>query len=134
METLYKYRFKVFCQRVDVRDLQAKGYFDFGYYLEKQFLSSYDLNNIKDRKMLKKHRHCDWVGKPYGKPFYKEVDVDWRETVYNVKVERVNHPISYWNSPNFKVSFTVKLTPKEAYIVGKALKDMYCSCSYKCKG
>lgn len=51
--------------------------------------------------------------------FKKEVEVDWRNTIFNLKV--VIPKDSTWP----RITFKVKLTPKEAYILGKAFEDSW---------
>ena len=107
----YKFSFTTFDPNTEY--LQNKGWKD--WYLKK-WLSSYALDyDIPDRERME-----DYV-RGYGKfrtYFKKPVKIDWRETIFNLKVIKIKER-NHW----FKVTFKCKLTPKEAYIIGKALEE-----------
>lgn len=113
MEKLtYKFRFET--TNLDTADMQKKGW-GRNYYLKNELFASYDMDySIEKRKKTK--LFVEGFGK--AKRYYKEeVEVDWRETIYNVKVTIPKG--MRW----YIVTFKVKLTPKEAYLIGKSLEE-----------
>ena len=115
LHMLYTYKFSFRCPNLDTKDIQNKTWR--AYYLEKELFTSYDMDySIEKRKRMSQYSKGWGKNKVY---FKKEVEIDWRETIYNVKVIISKH--SSWP----KVTFKVKLTPKEAYILGKAFEGSW---------
>ena len=132
MET---YRFNIYelGHGIKTRDLQSKDKDYLKWYLEEDFLDNYTLRyNIPKREVTKRVAFCDALFNRVGPKKEYTKEVKWYETIYNVKVEKINHAKPYWH--NLKVSFSVKCTPKEAWIIGEALKSMYGKVTYKRKG
>lgn len=135
---LHKYRFKVALDEVrygywreeplNIRSLRAKGYYDQVYYLKEIFLEDID---FPDRKVMRKVQPCDALYRPIGPYKWKEIEVDWRKTIYNIKVKRIKHAKPTWYSPRYLVSFSVKLTSKEAYELGVTLEGRHYKVTYK---
>ena len=136
---LHKYRFKVALSEVkcgywrreslDIHALQAKGYYDQVYYLENVFLEDIE---FPKRKVMRKVQPCDALYRPVGPYKWKEIEVDWRRTIYNIKVKSIKHRKQY--GPRYQVSFSVKLTSKEAYNLGKCLENNDYDVTYKLIG
>ena len=110
---LYTYKFSVETSDLNTQEIQSKGWRD--YYLKNTFLTVYDMEySIPKRKRME--LFTKWSKKHYYK---KEVEIDWRDTIFNLKVIKIKK--TNW----YKITFKVKLTSKEAYILGKAFEDSW---------
>ena len=113
---LNKYKFSFVSYNVDTNELQSKNWGMRRFYLEK-WLSSYDLNcSIPNRERTGK---VWYMGRSRRKPVIETEKIDWRWTIYNLKVIKIKS-----TNCGFKITFKVKLTPKEAFILGESLKKM----------
>ena len=131
MET---YRFNIYelsHRQCDTFKLQSKSWLD--YYVENEFFNNYSLRyDIPEREITKRVAFCDALFNRVGPKREHTKKVKWYETIYNVKVEKIKHT---YPSYNLKVGFSVKCTPREAWIIGEALKSMYDGkVTYKRKG
>ena len=129
-----KYRFTFFLREIKKRNIHNINKVNpERYTLKDDILPGYLFNyEIPERTItgsFKKnsYRHSIF-GTGCGPTFHKEVKVDWRDTIYNMKVEKVRKKPGLY----YKVSFSVQLTPKEAFIIGKELEDRYYQVFYKC--
>jgi len=125
-----KYRFSFLLRTLDKYDIGRLKNREL-YTLEHLLLNSYTLDyEISKRVIMGSFKKEEGLFRhPCGPVIHKETEIDWRETIYNVKVEKVKTSNYY----SFKVSFSVKLTPKEAYTIGTELKRKYGDVRWKCK-
>ena len=115
MEKYNKYKFSFVLFNPDTSELQSKNWGMKKFYLE-DWLSSYELNySISERERTGK---VWYMGRSRRKPVIETEKIDWRWTIYNIKVIGIKSKRHY-----FKITFKVKLTPKEAYILGESLKN-----------
>lgn len=113
---LYTYKFSVECPEANTYYLQRKSWQ--AYYLKKDFLTSYGM-----KYSIAKRKRMELYSKGWGRHktyFKKEVSVDWRDTIFNIKVV-IPKDRKAWP----KITFKVKLTPKEAYLLGKAFEESW---------
>lgn len=124
MET-FKYKFSLVIFNPNTAELQSKYWGKKKYYLE-DWLRTYELNySISDRERVGKV----WYMGHSKRDFKIEKEkIDWRWTIYNIKVIGIKSMKHY-----FKISFKIRLTPKEAFILGKELKTLAYNeeCLYK---
>lgn len=115
----YKYKFSLVVFNPDTSELQTKNWGMRRFYLEDWIPSC----SIPDRERTGK---VWYMGYSKRKPFIKTEKIDWRWTIYNLKVIKIKS-----TRHNFKITFKVKLTPKEAFALGESLKYNVRNVSYK---
>lgn len=120
MEKLFKYKFSLVTFNPDTSELQSKAWGVRRYYLENYLPNDY---SISDRERVGK---VWYMGRSKRNPVIETEKIDWRWTIYNLKVIKIKSK-RYW----FKITFKVRLTPKEAFILGESLKEMHSDVSYK---
>lgn len=125
-----KYKFSFLLRTLNKWEIGRLKYKE-SYTIEHKLLNGYTLDyEISKRVIIGSFKKEEGLFRhPCGPVIYKEIEVDWRETIYNVKVEKVKTSNHY----SFKVSFSVKLTPKEAHTIGTTLKEKYGDVRWKCK-
>ena len=108
---VYKFNILTTKHKIDTCWLQSKNKGQRNYALKK-WLTSYDLDyKIPEREKTELYKK----GNTWIKKFDK---IDWRCTIYNLKLIKLK------NSHLFKVTFKIKLSPREAYTIGKAISEM----------
>ena len=112
MEAFIKYKFSFVSYYVDTNELQTKNWFRRNYYLERWLPSC----SISYRERVGK---VWYMGYSKRKPFIESEKIDWRWTIYNFKVIKIKS-----TNCGFKITFKVRLTPKEAFTLGESLKKM----------
>ena len=111
MET-FKYKFSFVSYNVDTCELQTKNWGRRKFYLEDWLPSC----SIPYRERTGK---VWYMGYSKRRPFIETEKIDWRWTIYNLKVIKIKSA-----RREFKITFKVRLTPKEAFTLGEYLKRM----------